>query len=312
MSTTAEPDASVLPSSRPSAVSRYDWAMLLVALVWGANFAVMKSALGALPPLAFSALRFAIATVLLWAIVGWREGRQSLPPRSVWPLVWLGVVGNTLYQLGFILGLDRSTATNTALIIAAVPAVVAVLGGLLGLERTTARQRWGIGLGIAGVALVVLATGVPTFGARTAGGDLFTFGAMLCWSAYTLGLRTVPPGLSPLRVTAWTMLAGTPGLVLVGLPELVRLDWSRVPPAAWAGLGYASACSLVLAYILFNTSVRAIGGNRTAIYMCVSPLCAALVAWLLLGEHLTGLQIAGGVAVLAGVLLTREPVAPEG
>jgi drug/metabolite transporter (DMT)-like permease len=301
------------PSARaPARLSVYDWAMLLVALIWGANFSVMKSALGTLPPLAFSALRFAAATVLLWGIVWAREGRQPLPPRSVWPLVWLGVVGNTLYQLGFILGLDRSTATNTALIIAAVPAVVAVLGGLLGLERTTGRQRWGIGLGVAGVALVVLAKGLPTFGARTAGGDLFTFGAMLCWSVYTLGLRTVPAGISPLRVTAWTMLTGTPGLVLVGLPELRRLDWAAVTPAAWAALGYAAACSLVLAYILFNTSVRAIGGNRTAIYMCICPLFAAFVAWLLLGEHLTGLQLAGGVAILAGVLLTREPVAAEG
>lgn len=312
MTSAAPATAPAVPPSRRPALSASDWAMLLVALIWGANFAVMKLALDSIPPLAFSALRFASATAVLWAIVWWREGRAALPKGALWPLVWLGVVGNTLYQLGFILGLARSTATNTALIIAGVPAVVAVLGTLLGIEGTTARQRWGIALGIAGVALVVLAKGGLSLGTGTLGGDLFTFGAMLCWSVYTLGLRTLPDGISPLRVTAWTMLTGTPGLVVVGLPELRALDWSGLPLAAWASLAYAAGLSLVLAYILWNTSVRVVGTNRTAIYMCVSPLFAALVAWLLLGETLSPLQAVGGVAVLAGVLLSRQAPPAEG
>ncbi|HEU4697724.1 MAG TPA: DMT family transporter, partial [Gemmatimonadales bacterium] len=234
MTSAVRAEAPAVPPSRRPALSAQDGALLLVSLIWGANFAVMKLALDHLPPLAFSALRFASATAVLWAIVWWREGPARLPKGALWPLLWLGVVGNTLYQLGFILGLARSTATNTALIIAGVPAVVAVLGSLLGIEGTTARQRWGIALGIAGVALVVLAKGRLRLGAGTLGGDLFTFGAMLCWSCYTLGLRSLPEGITPLRVTAWTMLTGTPGLVLVGLPELTHLAWGAVPLTAWA------------------------------------------------------------------------------
>jgi len=132
-----------------------------------------------------------------------------------------------------------------------------------------------------------------------------TLGAVFCWAGYTIGLRRVPPGISSLRVTTATTIAGTPGLVLAGIPGVLRLNWAEVPPVAWAGLGYAAVLSLVLAYLLWNRSVKAVGGTRTAIYMCVTPLVAVAGAWLLLGERPHALQAVGAVLIVAGVLLTR-------
>jgi drug/metabolite transporter (DMT)-like permease len=129
--------------------------------------------------------------------------------------------------------------------------------------------------------------------------------AVLCWAGYTVGLRKVPPGITPLRVTTVTTIAGTPGLVLAGVPGMVRLDWAAVELKAWAGLAYAAVLSLVVAYLLWNRSVKAVGGTRTAIYMCVTPLFAVAGAWLLLGERPHPLQGVGAVLIVIGVLLTR-------
>ena len=129
--------------------------------------------------------------------------------------------------------------------------------------------------------------------------------AVICWAGYTVGLRTLPDGFSPLRVTTVTTIAGTPGLVLVGLPGLLRLEWGAVPGTAWAALAYATLLSLVVAYVLWNRSVQAVGGTRTAIYMCVTPLVAVGAAWVMLGEHARPLQGVGAVLIVAGVLLTR-------
>lgn len=284
--------------------ARYDAGMLMVCLIWGANFTVTKLAFAQLPPLAFTALRFAAGSVLLWALVRWTEGRAAFPRgRTLWHLVWLGVLGNTLYQLGFVLGLARSTATNISLIASASPAVVAILGAAMGLERTTARTRLGIAFGIGGVLVVVLAR--PAAAVLEAKiGDLFMVGALLCWSVYTVGLRKVS-GMSSLRVTAWTAYTGTPGLVLAGAPELLRVRWGAVDLAVWGALAYATALSLVLAYLIWNASVRAVGATRTAIYMCVTPLVAVLVAWGALGERPGLLHLAGGVLIVLGVVLTR-------
>jgi drug/metabolite transporter (DMT)-like permease len=215
------------------------------------------------------------------------------------------LLGNTCYQLTFTVGLARTTATNSALILSTLPTVVAVFAGALGLERITPRMRWGIALGTLGVILVITTRGIG-FKADTLVGDLITVLAVLCWAGYTVGLRAVPPGISPLRITAVTTLAGTPGLVLAGLPGMLRLDWGGVDLKVWLAVGYASVLSLVVAYLLWNRSVQLVGGTRTAIYMCVTPLVAAAGAWLLLGERLHPLQAVGAVLIVAGVLLTRS------
>ncbi len=296
------------PLSRPPAVVRRLTAgalgLLLVCLIWGFNFSITKSAFDQIPPLAFTAIRFAISSLMLWLVLRVVEGPAKLPPGAMRRLVLLGVVGNTFYQLAFMLGLARTTASNSALILSTVPTVVAVFAGALGLERITARMRWGIALGMLGVGLVIATRGVA-FDRGTFTGDLLSVLAVLCWAGYTVGLRRVPPGISPLRVTTITAIAGTPGLVLVGLPGVLRLDWGSVSLGAWVAVAYASVLSLVVAYLLWNRSVKAIGGTRTAIYMCLTPVVAVLGAWLLLGERPHPFQGVGAAFIITGVLLTR-------
>jgi drug/metabolite transporter (DMT)-like permease len=293
-----------LPGRPADRLTAADAGMLLVCLIWGINFSVTKLALGQIPPLPFTAIRFVLASLLLWLVLRVTEGRAELPGGDVRRLVILGVVGNTCYQLAFILGLTRTSASNSSLILATVPTVVALVAGVLGLERITWRMWWGIALGTLGVVLVIAASGVE-YSTGTIEGDLLTVLAVVCWAGYTVGLRTLPAGFTPLRVTTVTTIAGMPGLVLVGLPGLLRLEWGAVPGTAWAALAYATLLSLVVAYLLWNRSVQAVGGTRTAIYMCVTPLVAVGAAWVMLGEHARPLQGVGAVLIVAGVLLTR-------
>ena len=296
------------PPTRLPTVARRSMAgdigMLLVCLIWGFNFSVTKAAFDQIPPLPFTAVRFVVAGLLLWLVLRVVEGPAKLPPGGLKHLIVLGVIGNTCYQLAFMLGLARTTATNSALILSTVPTVVAVFAGVLGLERITTRMRCGIALGTLGVALVIATRGVD-FDVRTLSGDLLTVLAVLFWAGYTIGLRRVPPGVSPLRVTAITTIAGAPGLIMAGLPGVFQADWVRVSVEAWLALAYASVLSLVVAYLLWNRSVKAIGGTRTAIYMCITPLVAVLGAWLLLGERPHPLQGVGAAFIITGVLLTR-------
>jgi drug/metabolite transporter (DMT)-like permease len=278
--------------------------MLLVCLIWGINFSVTKLAIGQMPPLPFTAIRFAIASLLLWIILRLTEGRAALPSAEMRRLVVLGVVGNTCYQLFFILGLAHTSASNSSLILATVPTVVAVFAAVLGLERITLRMGWGIALGTLGVGLVIATSGLE-FSTDTMRGDLLTVAAVLCWAGYTVGLRTLPAGLTPLRVTTVTTIAGLPGLAVAGLPGLLATEWRTVAAPAWWALAYATVLSLIVAYLLWNRSVQAVGGARTAIYMCITPLVAVGAAWVILGEHARPLQAAGAVLIIAGVLLAR-------
>ena len=276
--------------------------MLLVVLFWGGNFTFTKLAFVDIPPLAFNAVRFTIGSAMLWLLLQWLEP-EGETPRELWGrLVLLGVVGNTVYQVCFTLGLARTTATNTSLILSAMPTVLTVAAGVLGLEQITSRQRWALVLATLGVVTVIAARGIsPAAGDWT--GDLLILGGVACWTGYTLGLRRLSGRLSALRVTAVTALTGTPGLVLVGLPSLLGVRWSAVRPTAWSGLAYSTLLSLVAAYIMWSRAVQRLGPSRAALFTCITPLIATLVAMALLGERPTLAHLAGGGLIIGGVVL---------
>lgn len=279
--------------------------MLLVVLIWGGNFAIVKSALVQIAPLPFTAIRFSIASLLLMLLLWRREGDCAFPKENFWKLVWLGIIGNTIYQALFASGLARTTSANASLILTTTPAMTALIGALTGIERISRNVIAGVALAFAGVAVVMGSRGAA-LSSQTLAGDLLTFVSVFCWTAYVLGMRTVSGNISSLRATTLTMVAGTPGLLLLGLPGLVKTDWSRAGGSILFAIIYSSALALVVCYLLYNRNVRLIGGVRTTIYSCAIPVVAALAAWPMLGEKPTLAQGAGAVLIVAGVLATRR------
>lgn len=292
------------PPPAPHASSA-DALMLLVCLIWGTNFSIVKFALGVMPPLAFTALRFVVSSLLLAALLYRQEGGIRFPAGAIRPLILLGILGNTLYQLAFTLGLAHTTATNSALIISTMPTIVLLFGAVFRIERPTPKMAVGVLLATAGVILVITAKGVA-FERKHLTGDLLSVLALFCWAGYTLGVRRYLRGVTPLSITTLTTLTGAPGLLLAGLPELATLNLATVPLAAWGAMAYASVLSLVVAYFIWNASVQRVGSSRTAIYMCVTPLVAAGAAWMILGERPVPLQGVGALLIFTGVLISRK------
>ena len=288
---------------------------MLVVVIWGANFSFLKLGLVDIPPFAFAAIRFVLGTVILVWIVRVREGAIGWTRANAWPMLWLGVVGNTIYQALFMAGLDRTTVANGALLIATSPIMVTVLGGLFRVERLTRPVVLGVLIGFLGTVLVLGGRGVAV-GRATLLGDAMVLGSALCWAVYILGVRTLRTPMSSLRLTALTMITGTPGLVVLAVPELSTLDWGAIGLAAWGGMAYSTMLALVVAYILWNEGVQVLGGARTAVFGCGVPAVAMLVAWPLLGERPGLMQVTGAAMIVAGVLVSRfrsrepDPVPP--
>lgn len=294
-----------MPAAAPHrGPARADLAMLLVVLIWGGNLPVIKAALAEIPTLAFAAVRFALASVLFAVLLRAREGSLRPPAGTGRAMLWLGLLGNTGYQLLFMTGLFHTTVANTALILASTPVLVAVLGAMSGVERLTGVVAAGVVLAVAGVALVLGQDGARIT-ARTLAGDLPVLGAAACWAAYTIGVRRYSSTMSPLRITTLTMLTGTPVLVVAGFPAILRMDWAAVSPAAWGGVLYSTVLALLLAYTLWNTSVAEVGPSRTAVYNCLIPVVALVLGWLTLGERPGAMQLAGAALIVGGVLVAR-------
>src|SRR5215218_10526023 len=144
--------------------------LVLMALIWGVNFSVVKFGTTLVAPLAYNGLRVMLAAVLLMAIV--LLGKAPLPPRrTVFALLALGTLGNGIYQFFFVLGIARTRASDAALVVAASPAFIAIIGRMRGVERVNRRGVLGIALSVGGIALVVFGTARATDGRSSLFGD---------------------------------------------------------------------------------------------------------------------------------------------
>jgi len=304
-STTAE---TVTPghatSTRPG-VWLTDATLVLMAIIWGVNFSVVKYGTTLVDPLAYNALRAILAAALLAAIVVF--GRMPFPTRrDIGALMALGVLGNGIYQFFFVVGISRTSASDAALVVAASPAFIAIISRLRGVERATTKAVAGILLSIAGIALVVLgSTRGGSAHASSLSGDVLVLCGSLCWAIYTVLLKPYTERISGMQLSAWTMIGGAIVLVLVAAPAMVHTEWSGVPALGWVAVFYSGVFSLVIAYLFWYRGVRVIGPTRTSMYSNLQPVIAVLVAWAMLGETPTVWQGIGTVSIMTGLVLTR-------
>lgn len=284
-----------------------DIAMISVALTWGINASVVKAAMAGWHVLAFNAIRFSAAAFAIFGYVVLTDKQWRLSRGDLWRVAVLGLVGSGLYQWLFIEGIARSTASNTALIVATSPLVVTLWGAVTGLERFSAWLMAGVAISFGGVAMVIMGqAGGLHFTPETLAGDLIILGAMFCWAAYTVYVRPVIDRVgSPMRVTAWAMLFGAFANLLLGLPGMLAQDYSAVTAGSWLGMAFSGGMALVFSYLIYGWAVKRVGSARTAIYINLTPIIAAVTAWIWLGESWAPLQWVGAVLVIVGLYVAK-------
>lgn len=291
-----------------SGVRLAEVALALMSVIWGVNWSVVKYGTTLFPPLAYNAVRIGSAAVILIAIALLLGG--SVPRRrDVFALLALGTLGNGVYQILFIEGLARTRAGEAALVIGASPALMALIGRLLGVETVTRRSVFGIALSMFGVGLIVL--GRATSGANAQGGsllgDLLVLCGAVCWAFYTVLLMPYTKRVSGWWVTALSVVGGSVILLVAASADLAAIDWHSVPRGVWFAILYGSIGAMVIAYFFWLYGVRVLGPTRTAIFSNLQQFIALLVAWWMLGEVPTIWQAVGCITIVTGVLLTRVP-----
>jgi drug/metabolite transporter (DMT)-like permease len=307
-------------------IRRIDALLLLMSVIWGTNYAIIKHAFAEIDAQAFNAVRMIVASTIfvatMVAIRRWpsepaAEGSlasvfytpSAMVRRDVISLIGLGVVGQSLYQYWFVGGLARTSVANAALMLAAAPVLIAIMSAALGEERITRTHWFGALLSLAGIYTVVGA-GVHLGGATWVG-DLMMFGAVCCWAIYTLGSRPLMTRHSPLAVTGISMAIGTALYIPAVFPHIRAVAWDRVTPGTWIAVVYSALFALCLSYTIWYAAVRQIGSARTSVYSNLVPLVAMAAAALFLHEPLGLRKMMGAAAVLTGVALTRvRPINP--
>jgi drug/metabolite transporter (DMT)-like permease len=272
--------------------------------VWGANFSVIKFALREFPQVSFNALRLILASVVFLVAIAVREKDAWRRARLDWTrIALLGIIGHFLYQLAFVAGVARTSASNAALIFGATPIAVALLAAFAGHERVPFARWVGAALSLFGIYVVVGHR--ATWSSATFVGDVLVFAGMFCWSTYSVVSQPLLERLSPLVVTGYSMVIGAALYVLFAIPTFFATNWRAISPASWLAMTMSSLLALAFAYIVWYTGVQRIGSSRTAIYSNLTPIVAMIVAAVWLNEPIETTQIIGAATIIGGVFVSR-------
>jgi drug/metabolite transporter (DMT)-like permease len=288
-----------------------------MALV-GSYVALSKPLVAALPVFLLAWLRFGIGGL---AMVHWLKRPAAEPTMTPHTrgLVFLeSLLGNFLFSICMLFGVSMTSAVSAGVIMASIPAVVALMSWAFLRERIGLRTWLAVGCGALGIGLLALSK--QELSAQTPPGlegdlaqnkallgNLLVFGAVLCEAAYAVIGKKLTGALSPKRITALINLWGFVLMTPMGLYAAWRFDFGGVATGSWVLLVFYALAASVWTVWLWMTGLKTVPAARAGVFTVMLPISAALVGVLVLGESLTGMQLLAFSVALLGVVLATLP-----
>ncbi|HEV3365074.1 MAG TPA: DMT family transporter [Acidimicrobiia bacterium] len=281
---------------------------VLVTAVWGVAFVGLKEVVADGPPLTLAGLRFLLGGMLLLPLARRRALSPPPPGRRLRPLsgrevLLVALLQTTLlYGLGF-LGVQRATAGASALLLNINPVIVALLAWPMLGEPLKRSSVAGIGLALAGVATVSVRSGLGS-----PLGIALLLGAALAWAWASIVIKRMG-SVDLLRLSCLQMIAGGLPLLVLGLVAEHRLPHPTAASLGW--FAFLVIPATAVNFVLWFGLLERYSATAMTSWLFLIPVFGVLSGALFLHEPLTWRIVAGGLLVVAGVLLTQRQARDE-
>ncbi|MFC4769830.1 DMT family transporter [Effusibacillus consociatus] len=277
----------------------------LAASIWGGMYVVSKYVLEFIPPFTLLWLRYVIAFLLLAAIL-FVTGHYKVEKKD-WPLfVWIGFIGYFVSVGTQFVGTKYSDAHTGALITSAAPAFILFFARLLLKESLTARKLISLLLSTVGVVTVI---GWGIKGDSNFWGNISLVIAAVTWALLSVFAKKGSERYSPLSITTYSLLFAIVFTTPVMMWELETQPADFLSsPLVWWGILYLGIVSTAGAFFLWNKGMKLMDAGTGSLFFFFQPVVGSFLGWLLLNEHLDWNFFAGGVLIVAGVIIaTLQP-----
>ncbi len=311
-----------LDLSQPPRWLAYCFLALSMSLV-GSYVALSKPLVAALPIFLLGWLRFGIGGL---GMVHWLkkppdEGRMSV--NTQWLVFLESFLGNFMFTICMLFGVSMTSAVSAGVIMASIPAVVALLSWMFLKERINLQVGVAIVLGAVGIGLLSLSKtehlgqypprleAYLTLGSlkisQTIVGNLLIFAAVICEAAYAVIGKKLTGSLSPKRITGLINLWGFVLMTPMGLFAAWHFDFASVHLPTWLLLVFYAMAASVWTVWLWMTGLKSVPASRAGVFTVMLPIAAASVGVLVLGEPMGHMQLLAFSLALAGVVLATLP-----
>lgn len=274
---------------------------LAVSLIWASSPVVIKIGLGHLGPLTLAGLRYFIAFLLLLPLMVKKNGWRNNPAPGYWlRLFFMGLCAYTFGNGALFWGLQYVPATTGSLILSMVPLPV-LLSSILWLQES---PTWWQVIGL----VVTLGGSILFFSPGSGPGEPLGIAALsagvVAFAGFSILGREVARGKSVHTLPLTTIPLGFGGGLLLAVAPFVE-GTPYLSPASWGIVLWLAVVNTAIGYLLHNHALQELTALELNVLLNLAPLATALLAWLLLGEWLTPVQMTGMVTVIAGVFVVQ-------
>src|SRR6185369_7367628 len=284
----------------------------------GSYVALSKPLAAAIPVFLLAWLRFGIGGLSMLHWLRKPADEKPMTARTKRFLFLESFLGNFLFSICMLFGVSLTSAVSAGVIMAAIPAVVALLSWAFLRERIAPRTWAAVACAGLGIALLGLAPAAPAqaggdpsgIGERATNwlGNLLVFGAVLCEASYAVIGKKLTGALSPKRITSLINVWGFALVTPFGAYAALRFDFSSVQPGTWGLLVFYSLAASIWTVWLWMTGLKTVPAAQAGVFTVMLPVSAALVGVFALGERLGAIQLLAFTLALAGVVLATVPV----
>jgi len=281
--------------------------LLIVVVIWAANYPLAKYALAFLHPFVFNAIRYIVAASTVLVLV---RSKSSWEPvkKGDWPkLFGAGFIASVLYQIMFIVGLSLTTAGNSAIILSTSPLWTVFLSARMHKEAIPRIMWLGMAVSLIGIIMIIVGSGKKLgMGSQELTGDVIVLAAAALWGLNTTLQKPLLSTYSAQQLSLILITIGAVGLTLTSIPAIVQTDWHSTH---WIPIGAAvlsGAFSIGIGNVMWSYGVKHLGPGRTANFNNLIPVLAFVLSYFTLNEQLLPIQIFGAVITVIGVWIARR------
>jgi len=287
-----------------SKVIKAHLALLMVNLIYGANFSIVKEVVPAsIQSFALVVLRAGSAMVLFWLMSIFLP-KEKIAKKDFIKMTLLGVFGVAINQLLFIRGLELSTPINASIIMIFNPIMVMLIEIIFLKEKAPLMRIIGIGIGVLGASMLLLfKAGFSFGGSTTTAGDIMVLINCISWAVFLVMVKPLMLKYKTVTIMKWVFSFGFIYVLPFGYPQLKNFDIQSLGFLSWTCIGYILVASTFIAYFLNTYALAELSPSVASTYIYLQPVIASCIAIYLKQDKPNAIKFVSAALVILGIYL---------
>lgn len=280
--------------------------LLFVIIIWGSSFASIKIILPQVPPNTLALLRFIMASIALGLFLVITK-QPRLQKNDLPGIMLSGLSGIAIFNILQNQGLRYAGATDAAILIAMSPVFIALLSWVILKERISRLQVVGIVIAFSGSVLVATNGSFNNLGFNKLRlyGDLLVLLSSLAWAIFSITLKKLLTRYPPTTIMTYSTFVGTVFLIPFSLMEY-PVDFLAVNFTGWINIIYLGLLASAVGNLIWNSALEKVPAVTAGAYLYLSPVVAAVIAFIFLHEIPSLYTVSGGLIIIMGTFFASK------